>query len=179
MNVRMRGPRSIRYDIMVVGCVLIIIALALYFQPVETTTLLPVSAFSHSHMSGWFYAGEIYLPSGDQLICRFSSDLPVTLGFATPSAWLAFNAGNSSSLALKSHGNGSYGRFSIMAANGEFLYIVGNWSPSSNPIFAVYITSLDAHGFLPYSIIAAAGGSSFIFVSLTYERIKEHLTRRI
>jgi hypothetical protein len=170
---------NFRYDMLIVAVVLLVAATALYFVPVSTKTALAGTQFTTTSRPDWLSAGELYLPAGDSLICTYSSDLPVQIGFAQSSVWVAFQNGSSGSPGLVASGNGEYGTFSITANTGESLFLVGNWSPSITPVLTITITALDAHGYSSYAALLFVAGGGVFAASLTYETVRKRFRKQI
>jgi|GEM_PF-6004967 len=168
----------IRKDMMAVSALLLLLSLALYIIPINTSTVITSDSFVPSQRTGWYSAGEIYLPVGDALKVSFSSDLPVTLGFVSAESWVNFNNGTGQ-LVFLSFKKGLYGEFSIMAYRSEYIFLIANWSNNETPVFDATITAVDAHGYLPYSLLSLAGGLALLAASIIYEPLKRRLRREI
>ncbi|MBX8642082.1 MAG: hypothetical protein M1422_00380 [Candidatus Thermoplasmatota archaeon] len=169
----------IRYDVMALGVIFLLLAISLYLIPVKTSTVLTSDSFFAVGRSGWYTAGEIVLPAGDSLYISFSSDLPVTVGFANATSWILFANGHTSTLKIISEYSGLFGKFSVTAHRQESLFLVGNWSPLQNPFFDMTVTGVDIHGFLDYALLSAVAGVVTVVAALSYETVKAHLKKQI
>ncbi|MCL5677865.1 MAG: hypothetical protein M1442_01160 [Candidatus Thermoplasmatota archaeon] len=169
----------IRYDILVLGVIFLILAVSLYLIPVKTSTVLTSDSFFAVGRSGWYTAGEVVLPAGDSLYISFSSDLPVTVGFANATSWILFANGNTQTLKIISEYSGLFGKFSVTAHRQEALFLVGNWSPIQNPFFDMTITGIDIHGFLDYGLLSGVAGIITVVAAFSYETVKAHLKKQI
>ncbi len=162
-----------RRDILAVGTVMLVIALLVYFTPVQTTFYANYNAFSPSPKQGWYDLGLLYIPAGDTLYARLLSESAMVFGIVAQNMWDAFVAGNASAPEFISSIHGSYGSVSFTPRSGTAFYLVaGASSGNALPSFKTIIVTTSQHSLEDYAILAALPGLILVVLSMTYDRFK-------